>query len=67
MAISANGQPESGRIVFAGSDFPHPVPDRMLSSAPEVSLIITVGSESGPFLDFWPGSDINALSLIRLA
>ena len=67
MAISANGQPESGRVVFAGSDFPHPVPDRMRSSAPEVSRILTVGSESGPFLDIWPGSDIDALSRTRLA
>ena len=45
-AISASGQPESGRIRFAESDFPHPIRIRIgcFFSAPEVAGIIIIGS-----------------------
>ena len=35
-------------------------------SGPDVARIITIGSESNPFLYIWPGSGIDALSAIRL-
>ena len=55
MAITASVQPESGRIVYAGSDFPHPSQFRFS----EKGMGFTV-QKPGPNLDslvrVWPNS-----------
>ena len=35
MAIPASVQPESGRIVYAGSDFPHPMQFHFFKEGPD--------------------------------
>ena len=55
MAIAASEQPESGRIIFAGSDFPHPIQFQIgcciffffffwTGSTPDVHYWIRIGS-----------------------
>ena len=50
MAITASVQPESGRIVYAGSDFPHPFQFRFSKERVD------------PIAQARPGSDLMALS-----
>ena len=57
MAITASVQPESGRIVYAGSDFPHPFQlrfskeglDHIVQNRPRSDL-------DGLAVRFWPNA-----------
>ena len=76
MAISANLQPESGRIVYAGSDFPHPFQirfskegmDHIVQNRPGFDLngLVTVWSNASGLEGSWcagisrPGFSQNA-------
>ena len=57
MAITASVQPESGRIVYVGSDFPHPFQFRFVSKE---GMSHTVQNRPGSDLDglvrVWPNS-----------
>ena len=50
MAITASVQPESGRIVYAGSDFPHPFQLRFSKEGMEHIVQNRPGSDLGGLL-----------------
>ena len=54
MAITASVQPESGQILYAGSDFPHPFQFRFSKES------------MGPTVQNRPGSDLNGLVRVWL-
>ena len=51
MAITASVQPESGRIVYTGSDFPHP----FSSVFPKKAWAIVCKTDPDPISRAWPG------------
>ena len=53
MAITASVQPESGRIVYAGSDFPHPSHFRFLF--PKKAWTILCKTDPDPIWMAWSG------------
>ena len=60
MAITASMQPESGRIVYAGSDFPHPFQLRFSKEGIDRIVQNRPGSDLDGLVRVWP----NASSLV---
>ena len=54
MAITTSVQPESGRIVYAGSDFPHPILSRSSKEDPDHVVQNLPRSDLGGLGRFWP-------------
>ena len=53
MAITANLQPESGRIVYAGSDFPHPFQPRFSKEGMDHIVQNRPGSDLDGLVRVW--------------
>ena len=56
MAVTANLQPESGRIVYAGSDFPHPFRFRFFKEGKDRIAQIPPGSDLDGLVMVWPNA-----------
>ena len=56
MAIAASVQPESGRIVCAGSDFPHPFQLRFSKEGMDHIVQNRPGSDLGGLVRVWPNA-----------
>ena len=56
MAITASVQPESGRIVYARSDFPHPFQLRFSNEGVEHIVQNRPGSDLGGLVRVWPNA-----------
>ena len=54
MAITASVQPESGRIVYAGSDFPHPFQLRFSKEGMDHIVQNRPGSDLDGLVRVWP-------------
>ena len=54
MPITASVQPESGRTVYTGSDFLHPIRFRSCKASPDHIAQNRSGSDPGDLVKFWP-------------
>ena len=58
MAITASVQPESGRIVYAGSDFSHPFQLRFSKEGMDHIVENPPGSDLDGLVRFWPSASV---------
>ena len=56
MAVTAIVQPESGRIAYAGSDFPHPFQYRFSKEGKDHTAQNRSGSDLGGLVRVWPNT-----------
>ena len=56
MAVTASMQPESGRIVYVGSDFPHPIQFRFSKEGMDHTVQNQPGSHLDGLVSVWPNA-----------
>ena len=56
MAVTASMQPESGRIVYVGSDFPHPIQFRFSKEGMDHTVQNRPGSDLDGLVRVWLNS-----------